>query len=369
MRNLASIQEVIDICPIPDADQIERIKVLGWYVVTKKGQFNLSDKCIYIEIDSRLPDHPVFDFMRARKFKVKTIKLRKQISQGICFPVDILSQFGYKGNYSIGEDVTEILGITKIDDYDPEETVNKTRKSKNIIYRYLMRYEWFRKLVNKAGSEGFPSNIISKTDETRIQSIPQVIADYKKHLIYITEKIDGSSATYFILPRKFLFKTKYEFYVCSRNIRVSEFDKNNNFVKIAEKYKIKDTLINLYKNNRHIAIQGEVYGESIQGNRYNISGVDFAIFNIKDLKTDKYLEFDDFINLCDKMLIPHVPLLYSGTSFIESADQILEYAIAKSKLNNKVEREGVVVRCQHDTRQSFKAVSNKYLLEIAKKEE
>ena len=89
MRNLATIQIVVNIRPIPGADAIEVCDVLGWHVVIKKGEFKENDLCVYVEIDSTLPDKPDFEFLRERKFKVKTIKLRGQISQGICFPLSI----------------------------------------------------------------------------------------------------------------------------------------------------------------------------------------------------------------------------------------------------------------------------------------
>ena len=109
MRKLATIQKIVELNPIPKADAIECAKVLGWEIVVKKGEFKIGDSVVYIEIDSIVPDKPEFEFLRDRKFRVKTIKLRGQISQGICFPLNILPQ----GKYKEGDDVTDILKISK----------------------------------------------------------------------------------------------------------------------------------------------------------------------------------------------------------------------------------------------------------------
>ena len=62
-RKLAHIETVHNIRPIPGADRIEQVNVLGWNVITKKGEFKEGDLCIYVEIDSKMPaDDERFDF-------------------------------------------------------------------------------------------------------------------------------------------------------------------------------------------------------------------------------------------------------------------------------------------------------------------
>ncbi|MFH1288821.1 MAG: RNA ligase (ATP), partial [bacterium] len=115
-RKLASIQKIIDIQPIPNADNIEVAAILGWKVVTRKSEFKPGDMVVYIEIDSVLPERPEFEFLRTncfidngivKGFRIKTKKFRKQISQGICFPISILS--GLKCEFAEGNDVTTLL--------------------------------------------------------------------------------------------------------------------------------------------------------------------------------------------------------------------------------------------------------------------
>ena len=109
MRKLASIQKIRDIQPIPKADRIELATVLGWKVVVKKGEFQIGDLCVYCEIDSVFPEMEKYEFLRNDQFRIRTKKLRGQISQGICFPLNSLPN----GNYQEGSDVTELMNVKK----------------------------------------------------------------------------------------------------------------------------------------------------------------------------------------------------------------------------------------------------------------
>lgn len=176
MRKLAHVEKIVDIQPIPNADKIEVATVLGWKVVIKKDEFKVGDKIIYIEIDSRVPkDEPYFSFLADRNYKVKSIKLRKQVSQGLIVPMSLLPY----GDYQEGDDVTDILKITKIEDDYKQPPVNKElqlkQRHKKLYnkkwFKYMMKYTWFRKLafkflLPKKRKTGWPS-WITKTDEER----------------------------------------------------------------------------------------------------------------------------------------------------------------------------------------------------------
>ena len=185
VRKLASIQKVIDIKPIEGADRIEVATILGWQLVVKKGEFKIGDYCVYCEIDSILPDKPQFEFLRKKKFRIKTMKMRGQISQGIAFPLSILgdeTNIGFHINNIIsntdfeemclGQDITEELGITKYELPIPANMAGKVKGN-------------------------FPS-FIPKTSETRIQNIPYILEKYKGTHCYISEKLDGTSVTYYL---------------------------------------------------------------------------------------------------------------------------------------------------------------------------
>ena len=224
MRKLASIQTIRNIRDIPNAQNIVIAEILGWeVVVAKKDNFQVGDLVAYIEIDSIVPDKPEFEFLRDRKFRVRTIKLRKQVSQGLIMPLSIL-----KGkNYKEGQDVTKEIGVIK---YDPqgdkerrlaEEQANRT---KSRIKRFMSRYPWYRRLfMPKQAKKNWPK-FIKKTDEDRIQLFPHICEQYADTEFIVTEKLDGQSGTYFLLRKpkhKFLwweFGSEFVFGVCSRNL-------------------------------------------------------------------------------------------------------------------------------------------------------
>src|ERR1700686_2198783 len=133
MRELAYVQTITSLTPIPNADNIEKAEVLGWEIVVRKNEFQVGDLVIYCEIDSVLPELPCFEFLRSRKFRIRTVRLRSQISQGIVFPLSILKEVdpSFKiDNLKVGQDVTDLLKITK---YDPEASLdgdnNQVKKS------------------------------------------------------------------------------------------------------------------------------------------------------------------------------------------------------------------------------------------------
>lgn len=163
----------------------------GWSVIVQKSQFKPGDKCVYIEIDSVLPEKPEFEFLRKRDFRIRTLKMAGVISQGICFPLDILPPKKSGAEYEIGEDVTDVIGIKQYEptmDKEPDELVAKQIKTK--WPKFLMRYEWFRTLVKerKPKKGGFPS-FIRRTDEDRIQGNLSKLLDKREWVA--SEKIDG----------------------------------------------------------------------------------------------------------------------------------------------------------------------------------
>jgi len=215
-RSLAHIERIDWIRPIPDADKICTYGILGWEVVDQVGKYKVGDLVCYIEIDSVLPDKPDFEFMRKYKFRVKTIKLKGQVSQGLIIPLTILKYYyqtlGIKSiieHCITGQDVTEILGITKyLSPSERDELTQEEKKiatEKNRFKKFMMRYSWFRRLfLTRKQKHRFPY-WVSKTDEIRIQSLhwDEFYERYKNKEVYITEKIDYQSATFTgkIVPR------------------------------------------------------------------------------------------------------------------------------------------------------------------------
>lgn len=370
-RKLATIEVIKDLQPIEGADLIEVATIRGWQVVVKKGEFNIGDLCIYCEIDSVLPQRPEFYFLQASHFRIKTIRLRGQISQGICFPITILAgnkkllddvnpipeneiiyptvefvpsddghiltMFYDKtcNNYrefTIGDDVTDIIGITKYEPPIPAQLAGKVKGN-------------------------FPS-FIPKTDEERIQNMEWVLTEYKDELFYVTEKLDGTSFT--------AYYNNGVFGVCSRNLDLFETEDNTHW-KVARELKLEERM-KIYGEN--IALQGELIGEGINENRLKIKGHSIRFFSIFDIDKYRYYNYNMFNERIFQFGLETVPIVSHITGFklFSTINEMIEYSKGKSVLNTNQEREGIVIRpCENIEhpkygRISFKVLNNKYLL-------
>lgn len=327
-RKLATVEDIKEIQAIPNADNIVKARVRHWWVVIGKDQFQVGDKCIYFEIDSLLPIYnPMFEGLGKYNsikeqngvtgYRIRTVKLRNQISQGLALP--------YTGDLPIGTDLTEQLGIIKYDPYfDPKI-----------------------RLTSDNGAEGLFPCFIPKTDEERIQNLEiEELCKYnndRNHSQFnVTEKLDGTSFT--------AYKYEGEFKVCSRNL-ILRRDESSIYWKIAVKYDIE----NIIPDN--FAIQGEIIGEGIQGNPLRIKGQELYVFYMYNIAEGKY----DFKNLPLKQVPFFIPYKVTNNTTI---DQLIDFANDfKSNINKERQAEGLVFyRIEDGIKQSFKVLNNKYLL-------
>jgi len=326
-RKLVSIQVVESLAPIEGADQIEQARVMGWTVVVKKGEFSPGDRCVFFEIDSILPEAaPWAAFMKPRGYRVRTIKLRGVLSQGLALPTAILDS----NVPDVGVDVRDQLGVTKFEAVLPD-----TREF--------------------AGS--FPA-LVPKTDEIRLQSALGVLDEIRGQEFYISTKLDGSSATYFKAPGG-------EFIACSRNWALA---KGPNAVwRAAEKYALADRLPEGY------AIQGELCGPGIQKNRLGLSEIDVFFFNVYDARANRYLSLAEMLAFCKEHGLRTVPIEREirgedARTFEHTLDAWLEAARGLYP-GTKNRKEGIVIRPLEEThsktlggRLSFKVINNDFLL-------
>lgn len=356
MRKLASIKSISDLMPIEGKDRIELAAVDGWHVIVKKGEFQIGGKCVYIEIDSVLPEKPEFEFLRSKNFRIKTMKMAGVISQGICFPLSILPQ-KKSGEYELDEDVTEIIGVTQYEatmDKDPAPRPAQ----KNKWPKWLMRFAWFRKLVlPKKQAKGFPS-FISKTDETRIQNMPFILSC--KVPLIATEKIDGQSGSFALVhhKRKIPFlKDKYEYIVCSRNLRLWTKD-NSSYWSVSEKYNIPEKLRSMIGDKPWVAIQGECIAPKVQGNKYKVEEPDLYVFNV--IYPEGRVGSLEAKEICERIGLKFVPIVDTHYVLPNTVDEVLAYAHGQSAIGDTI-REGLVIRGE-DGRLSFKAVDPLFLL-------
>lgn len=365
MRKLASVQKIEKVEEIPGADKIEKITVLGWELVSKKGEFKSGDKCVYFEVDSILPkDNPVFEFMAPRKYRVKTIRLRKQVSMGLALRLNLLD---IPEDTPIDTDVTERLGVKKYDPQASKEKILEQEQSKkaNPFHKLMLRFYWYRKIFSKK-KKSWPY-WIQKTDEIRLQSVPFLLSKLDNVSVYKSEKLDGQSSSYSLKKIKhFPFINTLLFTVCSRNVWLKT-PINNNYWKIARKYEIEKALRDHYKRTKkELLIQGEIIGESIQGNKYKLDDLDFYVFNVYNITDDTWYGVQGIIGICAILGLKHVPLLSKDTRVMSTVNEMIEDSKGYSKINPKTVREGVVWRtamAEHGKRQiSFKCINPDFLL-------
>lgn len=349
MRKMATLRRITELRPIEGADAIECAVVDGWTVVVKKGEFNPGDIVIYCEIDSWIPnevapfltksDHFPKEFNGVKGERLKTVRLRGQLSQGLILPLESLGM-----SFDVSEGHITIYYV---------DQSRECFKVNDDISELLGIQRWERPLpAQLAGvaKGNFPTEI-PKTDQERCQNLVKEIRKWavEKVLFEKTEKLDGSSCTFYL-------DIDGNFRVCSRNIELKE-DGNNSFWKAARKYDIEDKMRD--KGYFGYALQGELVGEGIQKNRYNIRGQEFRLFDVYDVRGGNYLPPIERESACYSLGILHVPLL-SFTTISSYVQNLLDDAEGPSLLND-VEREGVVYKST-DGKISFKAISNKFLL-------
>lgn len=327
-RKLVSIQKVEAIEPIEGADNIVKARVMGWDVVVKRGEFAPGDACVFFEIDSVLPESaPWAEFMRARKFRVKTLRLRGVLSQGLALPASILPEHGVP---PIGTDVSALLGVTK----------------------------WEPVLPDSAEIAGpFPS-LVPKTDEIRLQSALGVLDEIAGRDFVVTTKLDGTSITYFK-------DLDGAFVACSRNWALAPG--SGHAWDIARRLGLPESL------PAGMAIQGELCGPGIQKNRLGLPRPEFFAFSVVRADERRMLDHEDAHAACEDLGVRTVPVerIVTGAeaaAFEHSLERWLDLARGTYEGTSN-RKEGIVVRPLIEARSatlggrlSFKVINNEFLL-------
>ena len=339
MRKLATIRKIEEIKPIPEADKICAYRVDDWWVVDTINKYQVNDLVIYCEVDSWIP-HEIAPFLskgqEPREYngikgeRLKTVKLKKQLSQGLLLPID-LTFFRDPGT-----DVTELLGIQKWEPPIPAQLAGMMKGN-------------------------FP-HFIPKTDQERCQNLrKEIFEEHKDETYEVTTKLDGSSMTVYVKDG--------EIGVCSRNIDLKETE-GNSFWKAAREQGIVDAMLAMcFQHGKEYAIQGELIGEGIQGNPEKLKGQRFYLFDIYDITEGLYLtpteRYEIFGELkytygADVDHVPTVDEFYRLTDKVSTIDELLDFAEGPS-LNPQTKREGLVFKSLVSYF-TFKAISNSYLL-------
>ena len=394
-RELCYVVNIDAIEPIIGSDNCEAAIVGGWRVMTRKGTFQAGDKAIYFEIDSKVPETETFSFLAPKHYKIKTQKYTfggkgLMISQGLLMSFE---DFGWDINkYEVGDFLTKELGVTYsvTEDNKRKSNVNKYARMKQRNAKLFEKYKFLQKLYRKTWGKkllflflgrrrdvraSYWPEWVVKTDEERVQNLPQLFPPDDTEW-FVTEKIDGSSTSFTMKKKKF---GKYDFYICSRNVCFDKPEKEeklfydtNIYTEMAEKYNIEKVLYDILYNTEglsefldYVTIQGETYGETVQKKTYGIEGRDFKAFNL--IYGDKEfghrrLNPREMTNKLSEYNIPCVPILDEHFKLPSTIDEMISYADGQSVVDSNSIREGVVLRT-YDGVNSFKAVSNKYLIE------
>lgn len=418
-RPLAHIEKVVSTYAIEGADQIVMTQVLDYHVITKKSDdYKVGDLLVYIEVDSILPDglpaetlplvtdlstrikkaeapekealqaelaalletnaRPEFEFLRSKNFRIKALKMRGVISQGIMFPLSILP--GDASTYHEGQDVTAMLGITKVVE-DPDE-VNKAEQEAEdepagrllaLCDRAFMRYNAYRKFRKALRGEKTAGKwhdwMPPKSDEVKIQNV------YSKMWWrfgddpgwFVTEKLEGQSMAIWLKSRKSWFglRTTHDVGVCSRE-RVIIRDDGSRFWATAEELDFKARLLTIKKETgKDYFIRGEHCGGKIQKNIYGFEKHGLWVYDVWDIAERRLLNFKETEEFCQRWGFDRVPVLDTAFALKPSVNDMLDYSNAASVYLNKgkeVMREGVVIRRKDNSAVSFKIRSPEYLI-------
>ena len=396
MRKLASVRRILDIDPIPNADKIELAHIDGWQVIVKKDEFHIGDNVIYFEIDSWIPyalvpyltkeGHKPKEFNGVKGERLKTVKMRGTLSQGLIIPLSVLEENNpdvYKeARDSIGYDLTEALGIQKYE--KPEwEQVRERRRSATTVTN-VSRYE-------------FPS-CVPKTDQERIQNLVSLsygYGVYKKpwfdengKFTYefdfeVTEKLDGTSATFVFRDGKLLCCSRNWAYDDKKNTTGeciwTDMGRELDLFNTLRPYKWYESVLDWLGISvrpftklgiENIAIQGEIIGPKIQGNKYGLKENRFFVYDIFDANKNCYLECEHRRQFTKALGLNHVPVINNrGFYYGATLEEFLEMADGESMIGIHPLREGLVFKKQEERPvstetniQSFKVISNKFLL-------
>ena len=355
MRKLASIVRISSVREIADSARLSvaEMEGKGWLVVVARDSLHSGDLAVYFEIDSALPPADKrFEFLKERCLKewkrngevsksvirIKTVKLRGVISQGLLIP---LTDFPELADMQPGDDVTEKLGV---EHYDEVSAPFQDHHGENHMV-----------LIKRGDFPGF----IPKTDEERIQNLTEYFETMRGKLFEVTAKDDGTSMTVYYAPS---IHEADPFRVCSRNFDMLPAEKCTLW-EVARKLKLEEKL-SAY--GRELAFQGELVGPGINGNRDLYADFEWHVFRIWDIANACYLEASQRRALCRELGIAHVPVIDEACPVFDrftTIDSLL--AFAEGKTVHGHEREGLVFKEIGTTHPvTFKVVSNKYLLKI-----
>lgn len=321
------VRQLDDILPHPNADKLELAVVGGYRAVVKKGEFKPGDLALYIPTDSvirmdvaeGLGVQPYL--VGKQKNRVKAIRLRGEVSQGIVVPFDTFDAvmvklgFGYQ-SHKADVDYANELAIIKYEEEIPIEMQGHVRPWPE----YLDHYD--------------VENVNHPDCINLFQPGEEVVA---------TEKLHGTNMAVSIGPG---LDEGEQVFVCSRRLAIKESE-NNLYWIAAKKHKLIDAVTNLwnglvahygYNERNDVTIRGEVVG--IQDIKYGFTRSEPGFYAFDIRINGAYIPSTLFKSICRRYEIPTVVEVFQGPY---DYDLLKRIAQMPSAMNGEL-REGIVVR-------------------------
>lgn len=382
-RELAYVVKVSETKELPGYDRVHYVHILGWWCVASKD-LKTGDLGIYFEIDSLLPeDDPRFTFMSPRKFRVRTQKMCKVVSQGLVLP---LSSFSECIRMKEGDFVTDKLNVKL---YEADDDTKQMPSSRSDAFtkaqdrhrrffsfppvKYMMRYAWFRSLCKKLFCKKKDKIVwpswLPKTNSERVQNVPEMFAHPEVKWV-ASEKVDGMSTSFILTEKDTYMVGSHNVIVYSDKVSGSEriadgngYIKTNVWLEMSDKYGMKDKLRTLKKQHRlkTVAIQGESYGDRVQRRTYGLrnNAHDLVVFHI--WFDGRRLDMKKTVGICEELGLPHVHIFDWEMHMPETVEELIDKVDAcKSAIDGGM-IEGFVLYTQ-DGMMNFKCVSPSSLM-------
>jgi RNA ligase (TIGR02306 family) len=350
--------EKLKLLPHNNADSLEIAQIRGYQAVVAKGIHTDGNLIAYIPEAGVVPEWLISKMELTGRLagsnhnRVKAIKLRSELSQGLVYPLSKNNDKWYLSNekdqieVKEGDDVTDFLGVEK---YIPEIPTHMAGEV----------YNAYGKTV--------------KFDIENIKNYPNVLKDGEE--VVVTEKTHGTWCCLGVYPND----TGFEHIVASKGNSEKGLAFKDNDVNTKNVYmqmfksdpKYLDTLIALSwnYNTSPIYMLGEIFGAGIQDLTYGSKNKQFRVFDIYVGQPGQgyYLDSDVVMYLCNKHNIQTMPILYSGPF---NKEKIMEVTSGKETLSGSEAhiREGVVIRPKYERRDEeigrviLKSISPDYLL-------
>ena len=422
MRPLAHIEKLVKTYPIKNADNIEMVQLLDFHVVVKKtDNFKKDDLVLYIEIDSILPNglpieledtlkalkkklnkstgediqkvqseidsvlikniYPEFEFLRQKKFIIRALKYKFEddsgnpiISCGIVFPISVLESVLKTKNISMPElseglDVTSLLGVEKVIEDVEEIKVDVVEKKQNTLDKKLSKYKIYRKVKKLISGEKISGRwedfLAPQSDETNVQKLftkmKEIYGDQKGWVA--TSKFEGQNISAYLKSEKYFFNLleRNHFGVCTHHRNLIT-DDGSRFWQTIKELDFEKKLRAVGKKN--IMTRGEHCGGKVQKNIYQLPSHRIFLFEVYDMESKKYYNYEQFMEFCHKYEFEHCPVVYENFALPDTVQEMLKMSMRNDEIvpGVSVMSEGLVVRRMDDYSVSFKVKNPEYLL-------